>query len=184
MLVKEFVDGYNNLKKPELKKEWCEKHLKRTYAPLIEKTALLSTLVDSCVMKNDAGILYLNMVCNKMNLTHAIICLYTDLELADPKGDEAKSQVINNYDSFRQYGIIDDFCSLIGDREIDELLSVNGECLNTWHEEHSSSRAFLSELTDKAVRTFVEMAALMKETVTDEDRDKLSETIKGFVGIS
>ena len=41
-----------------------------------------------------------------------------------------------------------------------------------------------AELTDKAVRTFVEMTALMQEAITPADREKLSETIKQFVGVS
>ena len=182
MLVKDFVDGYNNLKKPELKRDWCEKHVTTTYASIVKKNALLKRFVDGCVKKNDSGILYLDMVANKINFTYAIICLYTDLQLNTT--EDGRHDIITAYDHMQEYGIIDVFCDIIGEKEINELLMVNKECLNTWHEEHSSSRAYISELVDTGVRTFVEMAALMKETITDEDRDKLGETIKGFVGIS
>ena len=184
MIVKDFVQGYLNLKKPELKEDFCKQHLKRTYAPIIEKNAMLKRLTQACAMKTDNGILYLDMVCNKMNLTHAIICLYTDLELADPKAEESKHEIIDNYDAFQEHDILNVFCKLIGEREINELLLVNQGAIDTWHEEHSSTRAFVSDMTDKAVRTFVEMAALMKEVVTPEDQEKFGETIKQFIGVS
>lgn len=190
MLVKEFVDGYNNLKKPELKRDFCEKHLTKKYASIVQKNAVLKNFADGCVRTNENGITYIDMVANKMNMTWAIVFLYTDLTLDEveeklPDGKTKKSQdVIGLYDKFQEYGILNMFCDLIGEREIGELLMVNSEVLDTWHEEHSSSRAFMSEMVDKAVRTFVEMAALMKEVVTPEDQEKLSETVKGFVGIS
>lgn len=161
MLVNEFIQGYQNLKKPDLQKDFCQKHLRRTYAPIIEKNMLLKQLVDACVVKTENGIPYVDMVCNKMNLTHAIITLYTDLKLEDPNSDDAKYQIIRNYDAFQEFGILEIFCDLIGDREINELLLINKEALNTWHEAHSSIRAFFSDLTDKASRTFAEALEIL-----------------------
>lgn len=181
MLVKEFVDGYNNLKKPELKREFCEKHLTKTYASIVDKNAALKNFANGCVINNN-GVPYLDMVANKINMTWAIVFLYTDLQL-DVLEDK-KQDVIGLYDKFQEYGIINMFCEIIGEREINELLMVNKEVINTWHEEHTSTRAFINSLVDGAVRTFAEVSVLMQETITDEDRQKLSETIKGFVGIS
>lgn len=181
MLVKEFVQGYLNLKKPELKEDFCKQHLKRTYAPIIEKNAILKGLTQACATKTDSGVLYLDMVCNKMNLTHAIICLYTDLELADPKSKERRDEIISNYDAFQEHDILNVFCKLIGEREINELLLVNQGAIDTWHEEHSSTRAFISDMTDKAIRTFAEFSVLLKEVITPEDQEKFGETIKQIV---
>lgn len=201
MLVSEFVQGFNNLKKPELQKDFCQKHLTKTYASIVQKNALLKRFVDGCVITSDSGIQYVDMVANKMNFTWAIICLYTDLQL-DTVLDEVKDKdgnvVLDNegkpvtkprhdtiglYDQFQQYGIIDVFCELVGEREINELILVNKEALDTWHEEHSSARAFISDLTEKAVRTFVEMAAVMRETIPEEDKRGLTDSVKQFVGV-
>lgn len=190
MLVSEFVQGFNNLKKPDLQKDFCKQHLTKTYASIIQKNALLKNFVDGCVKKSKDGAFYLDMVANKMNFTWAIICLYTDLQLDEvedtlPDGTTSKRHdVIGLYDQFQEFGIIDVFCELIGEREINELLLVNKEAIDTWHEEYSSTRAFISQLTDKAVRTFVEMAALMKETITVEDQEKFGATLKNFIGVS
>lgn len=183
MLVSEFIEGYKNLHKTEAQVDFCRKHLRRTYAPIVEKNVILKRLVKACEMTNANGIKYIDMVCNKMNFTHAIITLYTDLELADPNAEESRTQVINNYDAFQELEIIDVFCDLIGEREVNELILINKNALDTWHEENSSTRAFVSDLTDKAVRTIVEMSALMKETITSEDQEKFSETLKSFIGI-
>ena len=182
MLVNEFIDGFNNLKKPDLQKDFCKQHLTKTYASIVQKNALLKSFIDACVKTNANGILYLDMVANKINFTYAVICLYTDLQLDTT--EDGRHDIITAYDKMQEFGVIDIFCELIGEREINELLMVNKECLDTWHEEHSSARSFVSELTDKAVRTFVEMAALMKETVTTEDQEKFGETLKSFIGVS
>ena len=184
MLVSEFVQGFNNLKKPELQKEFCEKHVVKKYSSIVSKNALLKNFVDSCVKTSDNGVKYIDMVANKMNFTWAIICLYTDLQLDKVDMDTVeggRNDVISLYDSFQQYGIIDVICEIIGEREINELILVNKEAIDTWHEEHSSARGYISEMVDKAVRTFVEMAALTKEMIGDEDREKLTESIKGFL---
>lgn len=179
MLVSEFIQGYKNLHKAEAQVDFCRKHLRRTYAPITEKNAVLKRLVKACETTNANGIKYIDMVCNKMNFTHAVITLYTDLELADATA----TQIIDNYDAFQEFEIIDVFCDLIGEREVNELILINKNALDTWHEENSSTRAFVSDLTDKAVRTIVEMSALMKETITSEDQEKFSETLKNFIGI-
>ena len=179
MLVSEFIEGYKNLHKTEAQVDFCRKHLRRTYAPIAEKNGALKRLVKACETTNANGIKYIDMVCNKMNFTHAIITLYTDLELTDTSA----AQIIDNYDAFQELEIIDVFCDLIGEREVNELILINKSALDTWHEENSSTRAFVSDLTDKAVRTIVEMSALMKETITSEDQEKFSETLKSFIGI-
>lgn len=194
MLVSEFVKGFNNLKNPELQRNFCNQHLVKKYASIVQKNAVLKNFADGCVKRNDSGISYLDMVANKMNMTWAIVFLYTDLTLdevedtlKDAQGNpvtKKRQDVIGLYDQFQEYGIINVFCDLIGERELNELLMVNNNVIETWHEEHSSARAFVSELTDKAVRTFVEMTALMQEAITPADREKLSETIKQFVGVS
>lgn len=189
MLVSEFVQGFNNLKKPELQKDFCQKHLTKTYASIVQKNALLKRFVDGCVNVSDSGIQYIDMVANKMNFTWAIICLYTDLQLDEVEdtfadgSKQTRHDVIGLYDQFQQYGIIDVFCELIGEREINELVLVNKEALDTWHEEHSSTRAFISDLTEKAVRTFVEMAAVMKEAIPEEEKQGLTDSIKQLMGV-
>ena len=179
MLVSEFIEGYKNLHKTEVQVDFCRKHLRRAYAPITEKNAVLKRLVKACETTNANGIKYIDMVCNKMNFTHAVITLYTDLELTDATA----TQIIDNYDAFQEFEIIDVFCDLIGEREVNELILINKSALDTWHEENSSTRAIVSDLTDKAVRTIVEMSAMMKETITSEDQEKFSETLKNFIGI-
>jgi hypothetical protein len=192
MLVSEFVNGYKNLNKEDLQKDWCKKHLTKTYASIVAKNALLRTFIDASVKKNDKGIYFIDMVANKINFTYAVICLYTDLELdivkdpvKDDNGETVKDDngnvvtqdrhdIITTYDLFQEYRIIDVFCELIGDREINELLMVNEKLLDTWHEEHSTTRAYVSDMIEKAVRTFTETGALLKElNLNDINMDKI-----------
>lgn len=188
MLVSEFVQGFNNLKKPDLQKDFCKQHLTKTYASIVDKNAVLKNFTDGCV-RNNNGIVSLDMVANKMNFTWAIIFLYTDLKLDEvedtlPNGETKKRQdVIGLYDQFQEFGIINVFCDLIGEKEINELLLVNNCILDTWHEEHTSTRAFVSELADKTARTFAEMLALMNEVITPEDQQKFGKVIKQVIGV-
>lgn len=180
MLVSEFVNGYKNLNKEDLQKDWCQKHLVKTYASIVAKNALLRSFIDASVKKNDKGIYYIDMVANKINFTYAIICLYTDLELdvvidKDKDGNEtSRHDIITTYDLFQENEIIDVFCNLIGDREINELLMVNEKLLDTWHEEHSSTRAYVADMIEKGVRAFAETGALLKElNLQDINLDKV-----------
>ena len=177
MKVSEFVKTYDELSNGDLKVAQVKKHVKRTYAPVIEKVAVLRELIKKCELKDKNGIVFLDMVMNKINLIYAITVLYTDLEidtLPDGKLDSLK-----NYDLLQQSGVIDVLCEIVGTREINELTYINKEILDTWHNEHSSTRAYMATLTDKAVRTFVEISELLGRTT-----DINPKTVMDFLGIT
>lgn len=177
MKVSEFVKTYNEVTKDELKTAQVKQHIKRTYAPVVEKVAVLRSLLDKCELKDKNGIVFLDMVMNKISFIYAITVLYTDFEIdTSPDG---KIDSLRNYDLLQENGIIDIICSKVGEREINELTFINKEVLDTWYNEHSSTRAYLATLTDKAVRTFVEISELLGRTA-----DLNPQTVMDFLGIT
>ena len=178
MKVSEFAKTCNELTNEELKVAQVKKHIKRTYAPIVEKMAVLKTLLSKCELKDKNGIVFLDMVTNKINFIYAIVVLYTDLE-AD-QNEKGQHDAIKIYDLLQESGLIGLICDQIGEREIGELTFVNKEVLDTWYNENSSTRAYLATLTDKAVRTFVEISELLGRTAVDLDPQK----VMNFFGIS
>lgn len=175
MKVSEFVSSY---KSTNLKDGFVSQHIKRTYASIGEKNALLSKLLDDCVMKDKNGILYINMVANKIDLIYAIVVLYTDLEIDLDQNE--KKDVLGCYDLLQESGAIDDICEKIGAKEINELTFVNKEVLDTWHNANSSTRAYLATLTEKSIRTITELSEIL-------GREKVEinpETVMKFMGIT
>lgn len=178
MKVSELVKTCNELSNEDLKVAQVKKHIKRTYAPIVEKMAVLKKLLEKCELKDKNGIVFLDMVTNKINLVYAIIVLYTDLE-AD-KNEQGKHDAVRIYDILQESGVVDLICNQIGEREIGELTFVNKEILDTWYNEHSSTRAYLATLTDKAVRTFVEISEILGRTAVDVDPN----SVMKFFGIT
>jgi len=170
MKVSEFAEAYKTLNSADLKNVSIKEHIKRTYAPIGEKNALLEKLCDDCVMVDQNNIPYLNMVANKINFIYAIIILYTDLEI--DKLENGKNDVLKAYDDLQETGAIEDICSEIGPKEINELTFVNKEILDTWYNKNSSTRAYLATLTDKAVRTFAEVMEILSKQDIDPNMFK------------
>ena len=171
MKVSEFAEGYKNLKSADLRNNLVSQHLKRTYAPIGEKNALLQKLADDCVMVDDNKIPYLNMVANKIHFIYSLIILYTDLEVDKLK--DGKNDVLKAYDLLQETGAVETLCELIGSKEINELTFVNKEVIDTWYNKNSSTRAYLATLTDKAVRTFVELSEILSKQKIDIDPNAL-----------
>lgn len=178
MKVSEFAEAYKTLNSADLKNASIKKHIKRAYAPIGEKNALLEKLCDDCVMVDQNNIPYLNMVANKINFIYAIIILYTDLEI--DKLENGKNDVLKAYDDLQETGAIDALCEEIGPKEINELTFVNKEILDTWYNKNSSTRAYLATLTDKAVRTFAEVMEILSKQDIDIDPN----VIKNLLGVN
>jgi len=178
MTVSEFIKSFNELSNPDLKTNVVKQHIKRTYSPIVEKIAVLQELLKKCVMVDRNGIPYLDMVTNKINFIYAIVVLYTDLE--PDKSLDGKQDVLRIYDLMQESGAIDILCDLIGSKEINELTFTNKELLDTWYNANSSTRSYLATLTDKAVRTFVELSELLGREKIDLAPDK----IMNFFGIA
>ena len=178
MKVSEFANSYKTLNSADLKNSLVTQHIKRTYAPIAEKNALLKKLADDSVMVDKNGIPYLDMVANKIHFIYSLIILYTDLEI--DKAEDGKNDVLGAYDLLQETGVIEDLCDKIGTKEINELTFVNKEVLDTWHNKNASTRAYLATLTDKAVRTFVELSEILGRQKVDINTDSLL----NFMGIT
>ena len=179
MTVSEFAQGYKRLQKPDLQLNFVSQHMKRTYAPIGEKNALLQKLTDDCVLIDKNGIPYLNMVANKINFIYAMVILYMDLEMDKVNKDENKNDILGAYDSLQESGAVDDICKCLGEREVNELTFVNKEVLDTWYNAHASTRAYLAGLTEKAVKTMMALSELLGR----EKLDINSDTLMKFFGI-
>ena len=178
MKVSELVETCNKLSNDDLKVAQVKKHVKRNYAPIVEKLAVLKELSKKCELRDKNGIVFLDMVTNKINFIYAIVVLYTDLE--PDKNEQGRNDAIKIYDLLQESGVVNLICDQIGEREINELTFVNKEVLDTWYNENSSTRAYLATLMDKAVRTFVEISEILGRTAVDLDPQK----IMNFFGIT
>lgn len=180
--VTEFIKKYTSLSGEQAKLGVVKGIMKRTYCPLLEKRLLLDLMAEKS--KGEGKVAYIDLVLNKLNVTMAIIALYTNLEVE--KDEKGNSKSAEAYDMLRKTGAIDAIYKEIGDHELGELMMVNENVLSTWHTKNTSTQAFISDLVEKVSMIF--STAMGKEigsladvlsTGTEEDKAELVSALKG-----
>lgn len=150
VLINDFIKEYNTLKNEETKVTYVKSIMKRTYCPIIEKKAALEKMLEISV--GEGKVPYLDMITSKINFTMTILVLYTKLVVEKnedglPKADEA-------YDLLVKGDLLNTICNIIGEREFNELMSINEAAINTWHNKNASVEAYVSKLFETAVDRF------------------------------
>lgn len=142
MNVKEFCHRYDMLKTKEQKDNFVKDIVFRTYCPVLEKKIVLQTLLEKTVVTGKNGVMFVDGFLGKVNIVTAIIILYTKINVK--KEDNDTDTAFDDYDELYTHDMINKICAVIGERELNELLSVNETLISNFMEEHKTVEAYIS----------------------------------------
>lgn len=160
--VSKFIDGYNKLTNPSLKENYIKTHIISNYAPLLMKKNILTIMCEKSAVDN--GYKYIDMTVNKLNLYMAILALYTDIEIEKDENNNLLSW--EAYDALKSANIMEHLLLLIGN-DIEELLNVQKEVLDTWHMKNTSTEAYVYNLSEMAANKIGVIAGVGLEQLVD-----------------
>ena len=170
IMFDDVMKKYHSYKNEELRKKYISGLVTHTYAPIGMKYAVLNSMVEKSTITEENGVKYLNMLLSKVNFTIAILILYTDIEF--PLDESGKVKTFDSYDALIQTDIIDIIQEAIGDREFNELLSVNQTVLDTFHERNSTVKAYIGDIMMNSATIF--------GTLSNYGADKVAEIMKSM----
>ena len=176
--ISQFVKEYKQITNEGQKKAYVKKHIIRNYCPILEKINVLQAMNDKSIVDNEYG-KYIDMTVSKLNSVMAVLILYTDIRT--DKNEQGVPKTWECYDLLQSTGLISKILEFIGD-DIDELMRVQKEVLDTWHMKNTTTKAYVYDLLNKiSDRVGVAAGAGMKELseiLDDENK------IKKFYSIS
>jgi len=144
--VSTFVERYSKLNNDQLKDKYVKEHVKTTYAPILKKKAILEAMNDKSVVEGSTG-KYIDLITSKLNLTMAVLILYTDIE--PDKNEDGQPLVCESYDSLQSTGLIGKILNTIGS-DVDELMNIQSQVMDTWYAQHTSTEAYVANLVEAA----------------------------------
>lgn len=173
--VSTFVEKYNKLTNAQLKDKYVKEHVVKTYAPLLSKMTILNLMNEKSVV--DENVKYIDLVVSKLNFVMAILILYTDIE--PDKSDEDKPLTWDAYDTLKSTGLLDKIVQIIGEEEMEELLSVQKNIMDTWHMQNKSIEAYIANLVEIAARKFSVIAGVSMDKLSDVlgDEEKMKKVM-------
>lgn len=149
--VPEFIRRYNLLKTDEQRDEFVKSIVWRTYCPVLEKKLVLQTILDNSIVTGENGVKYIDMFLSKINMTNAILLLYTKLDVI--KNAESKTNFFEDYDLLFENNLMNKICEIIGERELSEIMSINGLLMDNFHEENKNIEAYIAKYTEAFATT-------------------------------
>ena len=178
-LVSKFVEDFNKVANETTKRGVIQKHVTSHYAPLLSKTMVLNLMNEKSVAEGKHG-KYIDFTVSKLNLIMAILALYTDL--TPDKTIEDDKTVVKSYESYdllKESGALDMLLEEIGE-DIQELLTVQSNVMDTWTAQNCSTQAYISNLVEKVSLIF--STALGKElgSIADIFNELPAEEKKNF----
>lgn len=179
ILVSQFVKEYSEITNEGQRKQYLKKHITRTYCPLFEKMNMLKIMNDKAVVDNEDTEKYINMTVSKLNTMIAVLILYTDIKVE--KDEENKPKTWECYDLLQSTGLFSKILEFIG-KDIEELMLVQKEVMDTWHMKNSSTRAFITSLVNKSVDRFgvVTGAGMQELSNILDDEQKMNKAYSLF----
>ena len=149
--VPEFIRRYNLLKTDEQRDEFVRNIIWRTYCPVLEKKLVLQTILDKSITTGKNGVKYIDMFLSKINMTTTILILYTKLNIV--KTDDSTTNAFQDYDLLFENGLLDQICAIVGEHELDELMTINGLLMDNFHEENKNIEAYIAKYTEAFATT-------------------------------
>ena len=149
--VPEFIRRYNLLKTDEQRDEFVKNIIWRTYCPVLEKKLVLQTILEKSITTGKNGIQYIDMFLSKINMTTTILILYTKLNIV--KTDDSYTNEFQDYDLLFENGLLDQICAIVGEHELDELMTINGLLMDNFHEENKNIEAYIAKYTEAFATT-------------------------------
>lgn len=176
--VSEFANKYNKLTNAQLKEKYVKEHIKKTYATLLSKMTILNLMNEKSVV--DDSVKYIDLVVSKLNFVMAILVLYTDIE--PDKSEDGKPLTWDAYDTLKSTGLLDEIIRNIGEEEMEELLSVQKNVMDTWHMQNKSTEAYITNLVEVAARKFSVIAGVSMDKLSEvlSDEIKMKKIISAF----
>lgn len=149
--VPEFIRRYNLLKTDKQRDEFVRNIIWRTYCPVLEKKLVLQTILDKSITTGKNGVKYIDMFLSKINMTTTILILYTKLNIV--KTDDSTTNAFQDYDLLFENGLLDQICAIVGEHELDELMTINGLLMDNFHEENKNIEAYIAKYTEAFATT-------------------------------
>lgn len=149
--VPEFIRRYNLLKTDEQRDEFVKSTVWRTYCPVLEKKLVLQTILEKSITTGKNGVKYIDMFLSKINMTTTILILYTKLNIV--KTDDSTTNAFQDYDLLFENGLLDQICAIVGEHELDELMTINGLLMDNFHEENKNIEAYIAKYTEAFATT-------------------------------
>ena len=134
--VPEFIRRYNLLKTDEQRDEFVKSTVWRTYCPVLEKKLVLQTILEKSITTGKNGVQYIDMFLSKINMTTTILILYTKLNIV--KTDDSTTNAFQDYDLLFENGLLDQICAIVGEHELNELMTINGLLMDNFHDENKT----------------------------------------------
>ena len=150
----------------------------------MKKKYLLQVVLDKSVVEQDNGIKYIDMFVSKLNFFGIILIMYTNISIE--KDENGIPMVAEAYDMLKQIGVIDELYHLIGEDEIEELLSVQKTIMDTFYNQNGSTEAFIANVVDKAAQKLGISAGFaiekLDELASDEKKiNRIMGIVKPFI---
>lgn len=149
--VPEFIRRYNLLKTDEQRDEFVRNIIWRTYCPVLEKKLVLQTILDKSITTGKNGVQYIDMFLSKINMTTTILILYTKLNIV--KTDDSTTNAFQDYDLLFENGLLDQICAIVGEHELNELMTINGLLMDNFHDENKTIDAYIAKYTEAFANT-------------------------------
>ena len=164
--ISKFVEGYKKIANEHLKDKYIQEHIKNTYAPILQKKLILEMMNEKSVI--ESPVRHIDMMVSKLNVVMAILVLYTDLEPDKQTNEDGTTVPLtwDAYDALKSSGLYGKLLDAIGE-DLNELMSVQDQILNSWHMANTSTEAYVNNIIDTASRRFGISIELVLDKLTD-----------------
>ena len=185
--IADFVKKFNVNQMTEMYKSQLVRSIIRTkYVPIIDKKVYLQVMLDNSVNEYN-GKKYIDMFVNNINFVTAVLSMYTNLDMSN-KDD--KNAAFKNYDMLAKYDLIEAIYKEIPESEMNTLLSINEQLIDTFNNKNNSIEAYIGNvlkdfsvmfgtITDGSLKALTEL--LSDEEKMDKLVEKLSKVDKSNV---
>lgn len=140
--VKEFVHRYDLLKTDEQKNNFVESIIWRKYCPVLEKKVILQTMLNKTIVTSEDNISHIDYFLSKVNIITTILLLYTKLDVK--KDDSSEVTAFDDYDMLFERDLINQICAIIGENELNELMTIQGLLIDNYTEENKTIEAYIA----------------------------------------
>lgn len=177
ILITEFIEHFNGLQSDTAKQKYVSSIITRKYVPILEKKYLLQLMCEKSVVEEPVK--SIDLVVNKINFIMAILGLYTSIVCERDENDAPKS--FEAYDLIKQYDVFK-YIAYDIETDLNELISINQEILDTWYATNTSTKAYVNELIETASRRFGITVEVLLDKLTGilEDETKMKKFITVF----
>lgn len=176
--VTEFVEKYKTFNSDELKFKYIKSNVYRTYVPILEKKLWLQKMFEQSI-SGKIGNQYIDMFIHKFNTTLTIIEMYTNISFNKGIEETDVMNVYKDYDLLVENDLLNAIFSAIPKKELESIIEINDQIINTFYNKNQSVKAYISELVDRFSLTFGAITEVSIKTLSDilSDEEKVKNII-------